>query len=87
MRDGSCLRLAPAPDLRPTGAALRDPLEISALGLECDGAPTNTGMVAGRPDFVDDLITSVISAVSMSIGKHDVETSGQGDRRLLSVSR
>jgi len=65
MKGASCSRLAPALDLRLTGAALPDPLEVSELDLECDGAPTNTGMVTGRPGSVDDLITSVISAVSM----------------------
>ena len=33
------MRLAPAPDLRLTGAALSDPLEVSELDLSCDGAP------------------------------------------------
>jgi len=65
MKGASCSRLAPALDLRLTGAALPDPLEVSELDLECDGAPTNTGMVTGRLGSVDDLITSVISAVSM----------------------
>jgi hypothetical protein len=61
-------RLAPGPDLRLTGTTLCDPLEGSELGLECSGAPKNIGMVAGRPEFVDDLITSVISAVAMYRG-------------------
>ena len=69
----NCSRLAPAPDLRLTGAALRDPLEVSELDLSVTVPPRIPAWSQDAQTLSTILNKRHQRGVDVP-GKHDVQT-------------